>query len=130
MANRAGHLFDWAHKTPDAVSLVFDGTETTFAALADDVRACAGALASLSIAKDAHVGIWLPACPAFITVQQALFMLGGDSHPDQRALPTRRSGARGIVLRSGLDRHHRRAGRKPWRCRALPADRDRSGSRR
>ncbi|WP_374413997.1 class I adenylate-forming enzyme family protein [Novosphingobium colocasiae] len=81
MANRAGHLFDWAHKTPDAVALVFDGKETTFAALGDDVRACTGALAGLGISKGAHVGIWLPACPAFITVQQALFMLGATVTP-------------------------------------------------
>lgn len=81
MANRASHLFHWAEQTPQATALIFDGHATSFAALADDVRRTAGALASIGISKGSHVGIWLPACPEFITVQQALFMLGAAITP-------------------------------------------------
>lgn len=76
MANRAAHLFAQASERPGAVALVCEDETISFAALADRVRAAAGALAVLGVGKGSHVGIWLPSCPDFIVIQQALFMLG------------------------------------------------------
>ncbi len=81
MANRAAHLFAAAGRHPDKVAIVWDGARLTFADLARQVREAAGGLSALGVGPGVHVGIMVPSSPAFVVVQQALFMLGAIVSP-------------------------------------------------
>lgn len=76
MHNRAAHLFAREREIPDKVALVFGAESWTYAELADEVRRTAGGLAHLGVGQGARVGISLRSGPAFIFVQQAVFLLG------------------------------------------------------
>ena len=81
MHNRAAALFERAADSGDKVAIHFEGEAISFSDLANDVRAMAGALAALGLPRGAHVGILLPASPAFIVIEQALFALGAPITP-------------------------------------------------
>lgn len=76
MSNRAADLFRRVEETPDATALIFNDFRMSFAHLAAKVRYTAGALFDLGVRPGDRVGLWLPSTPDFISVQQALFMLG------------------------------------------------------
>ncbi len=81
MANRAAHLFTRAAADPAKLALIFEGERYSFAELATRVAEAAGGLARLGITQGTHVGVMLPSSPAFIIVQQALFVLGAVVSP-------------------------------------------------
>lgn len=81
MLNRANELFARETDCADKIAIRFEGSETSFAALARRVRDMAGALAVLGVARGVHVGLLLPASPEFIVVEQALFALGAPITP-------------------------------------------------
>ena len=76
MANRASALFAQACARGSKVAIHFGAQAITYADLAQRVRAAAGGLAKLGVARGSHVGLLLPAGPDFIVIQQALFALG------------------------------------------------------
>lgn len=81
MFNRASALFARETDCADKIAIHFEGSETSFATLARQVRDMAGALATLGVARGMHVGLLLPASPEFIVVEQALFALGAPITP-------------------------------------------------
>lgn len=81
MSNRATALLDREADCPDKAALIFDDRAISFAQLAHDVRAMAGALSRLGLESGSRVGILLGSSPEFIVTQQALFALGAAVTP-------------------------------------------------
>ena len=81
MPNRAAAMLARANDCGDKVAVRYEGTDLTFAELAQRTLHMAGALAKLGIERGTHVGMLLPAAPEFIVVQQALFLLGAPVTP-------------------------------------------------
>lgn len=81
MHNRAAALIERAADSADRIAIRYEEDAISFAELAHAVRAMAGALALLGVSRGAHVGILLPASPAFVIVEQALFALGAPITP-------------------------------------------------
>lgn len=81
MYNRARALLNRVGADRDRPALVFEGQSFTFGELAEQARRMAGALASLGVGRDRHVGILLPASPEFVVVEYALFALGAPITP-------------------------------------------------
>ncbi|MBC2670595.1 class I adenylate-forming enzyme family protein [Novosphingobium piscinae] len=79
--NRALHLLERDRDCGTRTAIVYGATRISFAELADEVRRTAGALQSLGIDRGRHVGVLVPSEPAFIIVQQALFLLGATVSP-------------------------------------------------
>lgn len=77
MPNLAGHLFDRAATSGGSCALIFGERRWTYAALARDVAAMAGDLATLGIGPGIRVGLMVTSRPEFIVLQQAIFALGG-----------------------------------------------------
>src|SRR5271168_225882 len=65
-----------AAATPAATALLWQGECTDVAGLLDESRRLAGALRELGIAKGDRVALWLPNCPAWITLFFACARLG------------------------------------------------------
>jgi long-chain acyl-CoA synthetase len=76
MPNLANHLFRQANTQPDKIALIWQDENISFGALANRVLEMAGRLAAAGVSSGTHVGLMMPTCPAFITVQQALFARG------------------------------------------------------
>lgn len=81
MPNLANHLLERAREQPDKIALIYEDESLTFAALANRVLQAAGGLAAAGVTAGTHVGLMMPASPAFIFVQQALFSLGAVFSP-------------------------------------------------
>lgn len=81
MHNRAAALFERAADSADKIAIHYEGEAISFADLAGEVCGMAGALAALGVTRASHVGILLPASPAFVIVEQALFALGAPITP-------------------------------------------------
>jgi long-chain acyl-CoA synthetase len=74
--NRASHLLRQADRDGDRIAIEYCGAETSFAELARQVRATAGALRELGVGKGSRVGMMIPTSPDFIVTQQAIHLLG------------------------------------------------------
>lgn len=81
VANLADHLFRQARERGDKRALVFEGTEHTFAGIADRVRRIAGGLAAAGVCVGTRVGLMMHSRPEFIFFQQAIFALGATVSP-------------------------------------------------
>lgn len=79
--NRALHLLRRAEDHARHPAIITGDARISFAELADQVKLTAGALQDLGIGKGSRVGVMIPCEPAFIVVQQALFLLGATVSP-------------------------------------------------
>jgi long-chain acyl-CoA synthetase len=84
--NLAHALDATAARTPDAVALVFEGAEITFAQLRSRALGAADALAARGVGPGDRVAIWVPNHPAFASAMYGAWRLGAVAVPLHAAL--------------------------------------------
>ena len=84
--NLAHALDSTATRTPDAVALVFEGAEITFAQLRSRALGAADALAARGVGAGDRVAIWVPNHPWFAAAMYGAWRLGAVAVPVHAAL--------------------------------------------
>src|SRR4051794_22626465 len=84
--NLAGLLDTTAERSPDAVAIVFDGEETTYAALRHQAVRAAISLSDLGVSSGDRVAIWMPNHPSFVSALYGIWRVGAVAVPVHSAL--------------------------------------------
>jgi long-chain acyl-CoA synthetase len=86
MTNLARYLADTATRSPDHPAIVFEGSTTTYAALAEQANRAAVRLIEEGIGRGDRVALWLPNHPAFASAMYAVWQVGAIVVPVHAAL--------------------------------------------
>ncbi len=86
MTNLAQYLSDTAKRSPDRPAIVFEGSTTTYAGLAEQASRAALRLTEEGIGRGDRVALWLPNHPAFASAMYAVWQVGAIVVPVHAAL--------------------------------------------